>query len=161
MPQWTLFEQDFRAIDQVLNQLLGRASALSVHLVDRSGQLISTAGHVGDFDATSFASLVAADFTANAQLSALLGEVRVDAVINEGRNRSVHSCLVADRVIMCTVFDRHSSLGLVRFRAQRAAGELEGLFRALFEKVGVSEPQTAAPEYAEAAGLEVDALFGD
>jgi len=161
MPQWTLFEQDFRAIDQVLNQLLERASALSVHLVDRSGQLISTAGHVGDFDATSFASLVAADFTANAQLSALLGEARVDAVINEGRNRSVHSCLIADRVIMCTVFDRHSSLGLVRFRAQRAAGELDGLFRTLFEKVGVGGLQTAAPEYAEAAGHEVDALFGD
>lgn len=161
MPQWTLFEQDFRAIDQVLNQLLERASALSVHLVDRSGQLISTAGHVGDFDATSFASLVAADFTANAQLSSLLGEARVDAVINEGRNRSVHSCLIADRVIMCTVFDRRSSLGLVRFRAQRAAAELDGLFRALFEKVGVGELPSAAPEYAEAAGHEIDALFGD
>lgn len=161
MPQWTLFEQDFRAIDQVLNQLLGKASALSVHLVDRSGQLISTAGHVGDFDATSFASLVAADFTANAQLSSLLGEPRVDAVINEGRERSVHSCLIADRVIMCTVFDRRSSLGLVRFRAQRAAAELDGLFRTLFEKVGVGEAQSATPEYAEAAGQEVDALFGD
>jgi hypothetical protein len=62
---------------------------------------------------------------------------------------------------MCTVFDRHSSLGLVRFRAQRAAGDLEGLFRTLFDKVGVGEPDTATPEYAEAAGLEVDALFGD
>lgn len=161
MPQWTLFEQDFRAIDQVLNQLLERASALSVHLVDRSGQLISSAGHVGDFDATSFASLVAADFTANAQLSALLGEARVDAVVNEGRNRSVHSCMVADRVIMCTVFDRHSTLGLVRFRAQRAAGELDGLFRALFDKVGASHEPSATPEFAEAAGREVDALFGD
>jgi len=161
MPQWTLFEQDFRAIDQVLNLLLEKASALSVHLVDRSGQLISTAGHVGDFDATSFASLVAADFTANAQLSALLGQARVEAVVNEGRTRSVHSCLVADRVIMCTVFDRHSSLGLVRFRAQRAAKDLDGLFRALFEKVGVGEVASGTPEYAEAAGREVDALFGD
>jgi predicted regulator of Ras-like GTPase activity (Roadblock/LC7/MglB family) len=161
MPQWTLFEQDFRAIDQVLNQLLAKSSALSVHLVDRSGQLISTAGRVADFDATSFASLVAADFTANAQLSALLGEARVEAVVNEGRNRSVHSCMIADRVIMCTVFDRHSTLGLVRFRAQRAAGELDGLFRTLFDKVGVAPRESATPEFAEAAGREVDALFGD
>src|SRR5437762_74843 len=65
MPQWTLFEKDFHAIDQVLFDLLERTHALSVHLVDRSGQLITTAGRTGDFDATTFASLIAADFTAN------------------------------------------------------------------------------------------------
>lgn len=163
MPQWTLFETDFRAIDQVLNHLLDKTGALSVHLVDRSGQLITTAGHHGGYDATAFAGLVAADFTANAQLSLLLGEKHVDAVVNEGKARSIHSCLVADRVIMCTVFDRHSTLGLVRYRAQRAASDLDKLFRSLFEKVGVEQPAApdATAEYAEEAGREVDALFGD
>lgn len=162
MPQWTLFEQDFRAIDQVLMRLLEKTGALSVHLVDRSGQLITTAGSTGEVDVTTFASLVAADFTANAELSALLGDTGVEAVVNEGSKRSVHSCLVADRVIMCTVFDPHSTLGLVRFRAQRAAAELGPLFRGLFEKVGSEQPEeTATPEYAESAGREVDALFGD
>src|SRR5205823_7378151 len=74
MPQWTLFENDFRSIDSVLSELLERTNALSVHLVDRSGQLITTAGRCDEFDATAFASLVAADFTANAELASLLGE---------------------------------------------------------------------------------------
>jgi predicted regulator of Ras-like GTPase activity (Roadblock/LC7/MglB family) len=162
MPQWTLFEQDFRAIDQVLSHLLEKTTALSVHLVDRSGQLITTAGLVGDLDVTAFASLVAADFTANAELSSLLGDKDVTAVVNEGQSRSVYSCLIADRVIMCTVFDPHSTLGLVRYRARRAVAELDPLFRALFDKVGVAEPmEEASPEFAEAAGREVDALFGD
>ena len=69
MPQWTLFENDFRTIDQVLAELLERTNALSAHLIDRSGQLITSAGRVDDFDAMSFASLVAADFTANAELA--------------------------------------------------------------------------------------------
>ena len=43
MPQWTLFENDFRAIDKNLNDLIDRTSAISVHLVDRSGQLITPA----------------------------------------------------------------------------------------------------------------------
>ena len=132
MPQWTLFENDFRSIDQVLNELLERTNALSVHLVDRSGQLITTAGRSGDFDATAFASLIAADFTANAELSQLMGEETIQAVVSEGRDRSVHSCMMAERVIMCTVFDRRSTLGLVRFRAQRAAEERA----ALIEEVG-------------------------
>ncbi len=161
MPQWTLFETDFRSIDGILSELLERTNALSVHLVDRSGQLITSAGRSADFDATAFASLVAADFTANVELSTLLGESSVEAVVNEGRGRSVHSCLLAGRVIMCTVYDRRSTLGLVRYRAKRAGAKLDHVFRGLFEKVGFGEPATGAPGYADAAGREVDALFGD
>jgi len=166
MPQWTLFENDFRTIDQVLSELLERTNALSVHLVDRSGQLITSAGRTGDFDATAFGSLVAADFTANAEISQLLGEQGVDAVVSEGTQRSVYSVMLAGRVILCTVFDRRSTLGLVRFRAQRAVSGLEPVFQALFEKVGLVEPsleasEFAANEFATAATHEVDALFGD
>jgi predicted regulator of Ras-like GTPase activity (Roadblock/LC7/MglB family) len=161
MPQWTLFENDFRTIDNVLNELLQRTNALSVHLVDRSGQLITSAGRVGDFDVTSFASLVAADFTANAEVSQLLGDTGVDAVVSEGTLRSVYSSMLAGRVIMSTVFDKRSTLGVVRFRARRAATELDPVFRGLFEKVGIGEAAVTTPEFAAAAGQEVDALFGD
>lgn len=161
MPQWTLFENDFQAIDRVLERLLEKTNALSVHLIDRSGQLITTSGRSADFDATAFASLVAADFTANAEVSQLLGEAAIEAVVNEGRSRSVYSCLLADRVIMCTVFDKRSTLGLVRLRAGKAAGELEGVFRRLFEKVGLVEAGRGTSDFAAAAGREVDALFGD
>jgi predicted regulator of Ras-like GTPase activity (Roadblock/LC7/MglB family) len=165
MPQWTLFENDFRSIDQVLGELLERTNALSAHLIDRSGQLITSAGRVDDFDAMSFASLVAADFTANAELAQLLGESGVEAVVSEGRSRSIHSCLLADRVILCTVFDKRSSLGLVRFRARRASAELDSVFRNLFEKVGIADaPVTQfddGPDFVTAAASEVDALFGE
>ncbi len=161
MPQWTLFENDFRAIDRVLDALLEKTNALSVHLVDRSGQLITTSGRSADFDATAFASLVAADFTANAELSQLLGEAAIEAVVNEGKSRSFYSCLLAERVIMCTVFDRRSTLGLVRLRAGRAARELDGVFKNLFEKVGLVDAGRGTSDFAAAAGREVDALFGD
>ena len=161
MPQWTLFENDFQAIDRVLERLLEKTNALSVHLIDRSGQLITTSGRSADFDATAFASLIAADFTANAEVSQLLGEPSIEAVVNEGRSRSVYSCLLAGRVIMCTVFDRRSTLGLVRLRAGRAAGELDGVFQRLFEKVGLVEAGRGTSDFAAAAGREVDALFGD
>jgi predicted regulator of Ras-like GTPase activity (Roadblock/LC7/MglB family) len=161
MPQWTLFENDFRAIDQILYDLLERTNALSVHLVDRSGQLITTSGRSADFDATAFASLIAADFTANTEVSQLLGETAIEAVVNEGRTRTVYSCLLAERVIMCTVFDRRSTLGLVRLRANRAARTLDGVFRGLFEKVGLAETNRDTSDFAAAAGREVDALFGD
>jgi predicted regulator of Ras-like GTPase activity (Roadblock/LC7/MglB family) len=157
MPQWTLFENDFRTIDIVLSELLERTNALSVHLVDRSGQLITSAGRTGDFDASSFA---------NAEISQLLGESGVEAVVAEGTQRSVYSVMLAGRVILCSVFDRRSTLGIVRFRAQRAVADLEPVFLGLFEKVGLAETTRATgtfatDDYAVAAAREVDALFGD
>ena len=84
MPQWTLFENDFRVIDETLNELIERTNAVSVHLVDRSGQLITSSGRVGDLDPTGFASLIAAEFTANAELAQMLGDQGVEAVVSEG-----------------------------------------------------------------------------
>ena|SRR2546423_9498727 len=165
MPQWTLFEQDFKLIDDVLDELLQRTNALSAHLIDRSGQVITSAGRVDDFDVTSFASLAAADFTANAELAQLLGENTVDAVVSEGRHRSVYSRLLADRIILSVVFDKRSTLGLVRTRSRRGAGQLDEVFRTIFEKVGIAETPAeafeAAPDFAAAAANEVDALFGE
>jgi len=161
MPQWTLFENDFRAIDRTLSDFIDRTSAISVHLVDRSGQLITSAGRSGDLDPVAFGSLIAAEFTANAELAQMLGDGGVDAVVSEGKSRSVYSCLLADRVIMATVFDRHSTLGLVRFRAQRAARTLDRVFRSLLEKVGLTDSAAPEPDFAAAAEQQVDALFGD
>lgn len=161
MPQWTLYENDFRVIDQTLNDLIARTSAVSIHLVDRSGQLITSAGRAGDLDPTAFASLIAAEFSANAELAQMLGDRGVDAVVSEGKTRSVYSCMLASRVIMATVFDKRTTLGLVRFRAHRAAQSLDGIFRALLDKVGLGETVFPEPEFAAAAGQEVDALFGD
>ena len=73
----------------------------------------------------------------------------------------MYSCLLADRVIMATVFDRRSTLGLVRFRANRAAVSLDGVFRELLEKVGLAEGAMVEPEFAAVAEQQVDALFGD
>jgi predicted regulator of Ras-like GTPase activity (Roadblock/LC7/MglB family) len=161
MPQWTLFEHDFRSIDQTLGDLIDRTNAISVHLVDRSGQLITSAGRVGDLDPTGFASLIAAEFSANSELAQMLGDAGVDAVVSEGKTRSVYSCMLAGRVIMATVFDRRSTLGLVRFRANRAAQALDGVFRGLLEKVGLVDTAFAEPHFAAAAAQQVDALFGD
>jgi hypothetical protein len=104
---------------------------------------------------------VAADFTANAELALLLGDSEIEAVVSEGTQRTVYSCLLAQRVIMCTVFDRRSTLGLVRYRANRASRELDRVFRTLFEKVGLVEPAAPSGEFAAAAGQELDALFGE
>jgi predicted regulator of Ras-like GTPase activity (Roadblock/LC7/MglB family) len=140
MANWTLFEEDFRAVDAVLHDLLQRTHALSVHLIDRSGTLITSAGADSDFDLPTFASLTAADVAANAELGNLFGRQELDTVVFLGEPRSMASSLVAERVILCVIFDQHSTLGLVRHRAKKAVRELTPVFEALFQRLGLTPP---------------------
>src|SRR5262249_56218188 len=126
---------------------------------------LTRAGRVADSDVPSFGSLSAADFPANAELAQLMGEPAVDAVVNEGRYRSVYSRLLADRVILSVVFDKRSTLGIVRTRSKRGADMLDRVFRDLFDKVRIADSTEpafqAATHFVAAASNEVDALFGE
>jgi predicted regulator of Ras-like GTPase activity (Roadblock/LC7/MglB family) len=153
MANWTLFEEDFRAVDAVLGELLRRTHALSVHLIDRSGQLITSNGSDSDFDLPTFASLAAADVAANAELGGLVGKQVLDTGVFLGSPRSMASTLIGDRVILCVIFDRRSTLGLVRLRSKRAVKELRIVFDGLFERLGLVPPAEVP-----ATSLDLDAL---
>ena len=156
MANWTLFEEDFRAVDAVLSELLVRTHALSVHLIDRGGALITSVGAASDFDLPTFASLAAADVAANTELGNLFGKQSLDTVVFLGEPRSMASTLIGERVILCVIFDKKSTLGLVRLRTKRAVQALGPVFAALFERLGVVQP----PELpATALQLDDDSAF--
>ncbi len=71
---WSLSESDFKQITQHLTFLLKESSASCAMLVDRTGQLLASSGEQPAFDAMAFASLTAADFSANDQLAKMIGE---------------------------------------------------------------------------------------
>src|SRR5688572_33166795 len=73
---WSFTEDDFAAITQSLQRFLGDSNARCALLVDRTGQLVATVGEQPKFDATTFATLTAADFSANDQLAKLRSEER-------------------------------------------------------------------------------------
>ena len=156
MANWTLFEEDFRAVDAVLTDLLHRTHALSVHLIDRSGTLITSVGADSDFDLPTFASLAAADVAANAELGNLFGKQTLDTVVFLGEPRSMASTLIGERVILCVIFDRHSTLGLVRLRTKRAVKDLGPVFDSLFERLGLTQPVEMP---ATALNIDPDSAF--
>ena len=159
MANWTLFEEDFRAVDAVLTELLRRTHALSVHLIDRSGQLITSAGAASDYDLPTFASLAAADVAANAELGSLFGKQTLDTVVFLGEPRSMASTLIGERVIVCVIFDKKSTLGLVRLRSKRAVKDLQPVFAALFERLGLTPPAEMPATALDLGEHDPDTLF--
>ncbi len=145
---WTFTQDDQTAISQVLQRFLSDAQAKSALIVDRSGQLVTTAGEPPRFDATAFASLTAADFSANDQLARLIGETDFNTLFHQGERESMLLADVARRVILVVLFDNTTTLGLVRLKLK---GTVEQLARH-FASIGAR---------AERPGSETRPLLGN
>jgi len=162
---WALFEEDFWSINAILQTLMRSASARSVMLIDKTGQLINSIGEPPGFDVTSFSSLAAADFAANAQLALMVGETDFATLVHQGQNESLYLSMIANRVILVVLFDLKTSLGLVRLKSRRAGDELLEVLNRLFDKLQYRNEEIGTSalgaDFAAEAESEIDSLFKD
>src|SRR4051812_2378981 len=131
---WSFTEDDFGAITQALQRFLSDSNARCALLVDRTGQLVATVGEQPKFDATTFATLTAADFSANDQLARLIGENDFNSLFHQGEKESMYLADIARRVILVVLFDNRTTLGLVRLKMKEVVGELAKLFEVMFAR---------------------------
>ena len=153
---WSFTEGDFGAITQSLQRFLHESNARCVLLVDRTGQLVATVGEQPTFDPTAFATLTAADFSANDQLAKLIGETDFNSLFHQGERESMYLADVARRVILVVIFDNRTTLGLVRLKLKPTIDELSRLFQQVFERGASGQ---AGPSILAGADDEIDKLF--
>lgn len=156
---WSFQEEDAVRIQAILGQLLGEANARTALIVDRTGQMLASAGEAPTFDPVAFASLTAADFSANDQLARLLGENEFGALFHQGERESLYLADVARRVILVVLFDNRTTLGLVKLRVRSVVERLAALFTELFERRDRRAPRVEAGFLGDAED-EIDKLFG-
>jgi predicted regulator of Ras-like GTPase activity (Roadblock/LC7/MglB family) len=154
---WSFTEDDFAAITTSLQKFLFESNARCALLVDRSGQLVATVGEQPHFDPTAFATLTAADFSANDQLAKLIGETDFNSLFHQGEKESMYLADVARRVILVVLFDTRTTLGLVRLKMKETVGELTRLFEQVFSRGSAAEQPLGLLHGAED---EIDKLFG-
>jgi predicted regulator of Ras-like GTPase activity (Roadblock/LC7/MglB family) len=153
---WSFTEDDFGAITKSLERFLFDSNARCALLVDRTGQLVATVGEQPKFDPTAFATLTAADFSANDQLAKLIGENDFNSLFHQGEKESMYLADIARRVILVVLFDNRTTLGLVRLKLRHTVGELTQLFEHVFTR---SAQEAGAPSVLAGADDEIDKLF--
>jgi predicted regulator of Ras-like GTPase activity (Roadblock/LC7/MglB family) len=156
---WSFREEDAKRIDTILNSFLGESNARTALIVDRTGQMVATVGQAPAFDPTAFASLTAADFSANDQLARMLGETEFGALFHQGERESMYLADIARRVILVVLFDNRTTLGLVKLRVRTAVHELNQVFTDMFSRGGADAPQVESGFLGDAED-EIDKLFG-
>ena len=94
---WSFREEDFKAMTELLSGLLRETNVRSLLLVDRTGQIVANVGEAPQFDTQAFASLTAADFSANDQLAKMIGEHEFASLFHQGEKESMYLADVARR----------------------------------------------------------------
>ena len=150
-----LYEEDQRRLTENLRSLCVGAKSRAVFLIDKNGRLLAQAGEADAVDTTTLASLTAGSVAATSGLAQLLGEREFSALVHEGAEESLHVSLVAGEAILVVLFDRQSSLGLVRLRVKRAAEELARTFAG----IGVQGSRAAGEELGQITDEDIENLF--
>lgn len=158
---WSLSEGDHHKITQHLNTLLRESNSRCALLVDRAGQLLANAGEPLVFDVAAFASLTAADFSANDQLAQMIGEAEFASLFHQGEKESMYLADVARRVILVVLFDQRTTVGMVRLRVKQTVTDLARLFDEMFARPSGDERRGERAGLLEGAEAEIERLFGE
>jgi predicted regulator of Ras-like GTPase activity (Roadblock/LC7/MglB family) len=158
-----MYEEEYRALQDIIGRLQRDAQAKVVFLVDKNGQQIAAAGDVRSIDATSLASLTAGNVAATDGLAKLIGEKEFSLLFHEGEKDNLHISIVGKRGILVVIFDQSSSLALVRLRVKKASRELQEIFERVEVRAQTESGGSARFEspFSEITDEDIDKLFGD
>ena len=157
-----IYEEDLSRINTCLNALQDEARSQAILLIEKSGQLITTAGKTQSLDSTSLASLAAGHIAAAGGLAQLLGEKEFSIIVHEGVRRHLYISLI-DQIILLVLFDYRTPPAKVRLRVKKFTGEIEQIFDEIsrrpdgFQGKGRPLPESIIGEVTDA---EVEGLFG-
>lgn len=154
-----LLEDDEARLTAVLAALVKEAKAVAAFLLDRGGRLLAGAGETEEIDTTALASLVSGSMAATGSLARLVGEEEFGALILEGEQVHLYIAMAEPGLILTILFGHHSTAGLVRFRARRAALDIGQVFSDSAERGQGGPPQAA--ELAEITDEEIDNLLSN
>lgn len=127
----SLSPADLDRINHILHLFVSEAGARCALLLDRAGRPLTAYGETAGIDETSFASLAAADFDASDQLAGLLGENEFTALYHQGVDGSMYLSDIGGAAILAAVFDRRTTLGMVRLKTKSVVPQLSELIAEL------------------------------
>ena len=152
-----MYEEEFRLIAGICDRLTRDANAKVVFLVDKNGQLIASSGQAQNLDTTSLASLTAGNVAAMGGLAKLIGEKEFSLLFHEGEKDNMHISVISNRLILVVIFDKRSSVGLVRLRVRKATDELAGIL--VQADAAGSEVDLQADSLEELTEADIESLF--
>lgn len=153
----SLGPDDYQRIDRLLHAFVEEGGATCALLLDREGRPLASSGDTDGLDATSFASLAAADFDASDGLARLLGEKEFTSLYHQGADGCLYLVEIAGIAILSAVFDHRTTLGMVRLKTRELLPEFALLLGSL--KYRAVKTQRLGVDWTDDAVTRIDRLF--
>jgi predicted regulator of Ras-like GTPase activity (Roadblock/LC7/MglB family) len=157
-----LLPEHWSAIDEALADLLDRAPARFILLVDQSGQVVAAHGEREGLDLLALGALVAGDVAAGQEIARLAGEYQdYQLVVREGRATNLLMAQVGERLALLAQVAREEPLGWVRVLVNAAARRVAAVVQDAPAAATREAPGLALgdDDLANLLGSELDALW--
>lgn len=122
LPQ--LIEEDIRAFDSVLDELLKKSDASLALIIDQGGFLLTHRGNADDFDITSISALASGAFMATQTIATLVQESSFSSVYQQGQSHSMFTIAVNEMSMLVVIFAAKVGVGVVKYYAATSAKQI-------------------------------------
>ncbi len=157
---WSFREEDFIRIHGILNAFLRESNVRTPDHCRPDRPDRGCRRRRAAFDPTAFASLTAADFSANDQLAKMIGEQEFGSLFHQGEKESMYLADIARRVILVVLFDNRTTLGLVRLRVRQTVDGAHVRSSRTCSLAGTAGQTQVETGFLGEAEDEIDKLFG-
>lgn len=148
-------------IARVLGRLTLDTGGSHVLLLDKSGQLISAQGQVGQRDIIALGALLAGAFSSSRQVAEILGEKDFRSILQQGVYESIYTSLIGEQWLLVVVFDKQTHVGLVKVLARKACDELERVLERVRAGGTRAKDQVVNVQFRNSVESTIDHLFQD
>lgn len=155
-----LSKDDLDCVHGVLIDMLRKSESRCALLVDQSGRCVARAGFTEKIDVDALAALVAGSFASTRAMAALVGESEFSVLFHQGQHDHIHNILVDNDRILAVIFDRRTTVGMVRLCAKNAAARIAARFREILAR-DVPPTNDISGSMADETSDRIDEIFGN
>ena len=153
-------DQQLDEISDCLTRMRWETEARCVLLADVTGQLIDSQGMVGRMNMAVLSALAAGNLAATKEMARLVGEeARFRLLMHEGDRRSVYLSDVGEELILVTVFNNTTPIGMVRLVTRRTVERLSKIVQEARSTGAPAEDLVA--DFGQLLSDELDLSLGD
>jgi len=133
-----------------VSALAVQAEARAVLLADIAGNVVVNTPYSDPLTVQTIGALGAGSFSATREMAALTGEESFSSISHQGKEIGLHVRGIGDSFLLLVIFDRNTTLGLVKLYTEKAVAELApALHRASEQTVCSAGGQDARFEMAD------------
>jgi len=119
------------ALDRAVTDLLVQSEAMSVSLLAHSGSVLAHASPGSELPVDTLAALASGAFAATREMANILREPSFQSISHEGERISMHVRSAAAGFLVLTVFDRRTTMGLVKLYTEKMVEEIEPILECI------------------------------